>query len=103
MKVLKQMIVLPKRNTSENLESINPILRYKELCCELTETGERKWKLGDGKTCFNDLPYVTKISEIEELLLYDSTLTASTDPVFCTTRTTRIYLNPFKYTEKTSE
>ena len=97
MKVLNRIDIVPRHDTLENFLKVNPILREKELCCVLMPRGKCRWKLGDGKTPFKKLRYVRKISEIQEMILYNSTLTSSTNPVHITTRNTVVYFNPFTY------
>jgi len=49
-----------RRDTSVVWRVHNPILLENELCRE-SDTG--KWKIGDGKTPWNGLPYRTDIPE----------------------------------------
>ena len=98
MKVLDKMDILPKRDTLENWTTLNPIPNKKELICVQMSNGKCKWKIGDGKTTFNKLKFTNKISDIEEFVLYGSTIGASTVPsksVF--NRNCIVHLNPFKY------
>jgi len=49
-----ECLVLPRRDTSLNWATINPVLRLGELGFDL----DLKWfKLGDGATPWNDLPW----------------------------------------------
>lgn len=100
MKVLDNMTVLPKRDTYENFKSENPIPREKELICVLMKNGKCKWKIGDGKTCFNKLKFTNKISDIEEFILYSGKIEASTTPKFVSVRDCVVYINPFKFINK---
>jgi len=45
-------------DTLDNWSNVNPILEYGELVI-VTENDSVKLKAGNGKTRFNDLPYVT--------------------------------------------
>lgn len=45
-------------DTLENWSKVNPILEYGELVI-VTDNNTTKLKAGNGKTRFNDLPYVT--------------------------------------------
>jgi hypothetical protein len=45
---------MPRRDSSEKWNEVNPVLRPLELALELDT---RKIKLGDGKTAYKDLPY----------------------------------------------
>lgn len=62
---------VPLRDTLEKFTEVNPIIYDKELCCVLMDNGEYRWKIGDGVTSFNDLKYVDKISDIQEIYLYE--------------------------------
>lgn len=56
--------VLVKRDSIGDWMEQNPVPYDLELVCVYTESGERKWKLGDGVTPFNELPYVETIDDI---------------------------------------
>lgn len=47
--------IKPRNDTSYNWAQINPILMDREL---IVETDTLKIKLGDGKTYYNNLPYI---------------------------------------------
>ena len=96
MKELKEIIILPFRKTLDEWRQTNPVLREKELACVLTPRGKCKWKIGDGKRPFNKLRYTNKISDIQEVIIYDSTMGASTTPSYIIVRNTKVYFNPNK-------
>ena len=56
--------VLIKRDSISEWERNDPIPYDMELICVYTENGTRKWKLGDGRTPFSQLPYVETIEDI---------------------------------------
>lgn len=97
MKILNELVILPRRDILENWKTMNPILREKELACVLTPKGKIKWKVGDGVTPFNKLRFTNKISDIQEIILYNSILETSTDPKFIATKNTVVYFNPYDY------
>jgi len=45
-----------RRDTAANWTSVNPVLADGEIGCE-TDVNPRKFKIGDGSTAWNDLPY----------------------------------------------
>ena len=94
------MTILLKRDTYENFKSENSILREKELICVLMKDGKCKWKIGDGKTCFNKLKFTNKISDIEEFILYGGTIGTSTTPGYMPVQACEVYINPFKFINK---
>ena len=61
------LVIIFRRDTRKNLESINPVLELNELAHE-TDTG--LFKIGDGKTSWNDLEYTSRIQNIEKLKIY---------------------------------
>lgn len=63
------MKILIKRDTKENWEKYNPVLREGELVCVITDYGVA-WKKGDGISHYKNLSEVKWISEISEFSLY---------------------------------
>ena len=53
--------IMPRRGTHDEWSLVNPILEYGELVVECPKTGVgtglSKFKIGDGETAYNDLPY----------------------------------------------
>lgn len=45
-----------RRDTSANWASVNPVLPDGEVGVDIS-TSPRRWKIGDGVTAWNDLPY----------------------------------------------
>lgn len=53
-----------RRGSKEMLEKLNPILHHAELVCEYaTHDKEAKYKQGDGKTPWSELPYIESIPD----------------------------------------
>lgn len=52
----KQVKVIPRRDRVEKWEYYNPILKRQELVKVFFTDGTERWKIGDGKTHFVDLP-----------------------------------------------
>lgn len=51
--------IITRGGTTEEWESANPTPKDREFCVEATTDGKRKFKIGDGVTAWNDLPYAT--------------------------------------------
>ena len=51
--------IITRGGTTEEWESANPTPKDREFCVEATTDGKRKFKIGDGLTAWNDLPYAT--------------------------------------------
>lgn len=51
--------IITRGGTTEEWESVNPTPEDREFCVEATTDGKRKFKIGDGVTAWNDLPYAT--------------------------------------------
>lgn len=47
----------------------NPILRDKELCCVIDD-GKYKWKIGDGRRTYEELPFIEAIEAIQHFMVY---------------------------------
>lgn len=62
--------IILRRDDEAKFVEDNTVLRYKELICVKTDTGEYKWKLGDGETPYTELNYVDKLSDILEFKVY---------------------------------
>lgn len=50
--------VIPRRDKEEGWEQFNPILGEQELVKVFCENGEERFKIGDGKTTYRNLPFV---------------------------------------------
>ena len=55
----KIVTILARGGTTAAWESVNPTPKNREFCVEETADGRRKFKIGDGSTPWNDLPYAT--------------------------------------------
>ena len=66
----RSITVVPRRDTLDNWNKLNPVPKDKELCVVLTKSNKCKYKIGDGITPFKKLRYIKKISGINELLAY---------------------------------
>ena len=55
----KIVTIITRGGTTAEWESANPIPKNREFCVEETTDGKRKFKIGDGATAWNDLPYAT--------------------------------------------
>ena len=57
----KEVIVtiLARGGTTADWAEVNPTPKNREFCVEETTDGKRKFKIGDGVTAWNDLPYAT--------------------------------------------
>lgn len=73
--------IRPRRSTATEWSVINPILKEGELGIEFPNsgigTGLCKFKLGDGKTCWNDLAYAFTANAAEAI--YGGNATISHD------------------------
>ena len=49
--------IILRRDTTENWQIVNPILKRGELGIEIKEDGSRRIKNGDGITPWNELPF----------------------------------------------
>lgn len=67
----KNVKILIKRDTAENYLDNNFIPRPFELVAAYTEDYDAIiYKLGDGKTCWTDLPEITKLSELDRFAVF---------------------------------
>ena len=73
----KIVTILARGGTTAAWESVNPTPKNREFCVEETADGRRKFKIGDGSTPWNDLPYATT-DELADLT-QDSTHRTVTD------------------------
>ena len=62
--------LLQRNDTKANWESVNPVLLKGEIGIELNETGLPKFKVGDGKTAWNDLPYSVNMEDVNAENVY---------------------------------
>ena len=63
--------VLIKRDTLERFKTTSWVPREFELVVAYDDKSDGLiYKLGDGKTHWNDLPEITKISELDQFLVY---------------------------------
>lgn len=53
-----------RQGSSEEWTSVNPILHSGEIGYEHTTSGPRRFKMGDGVTHWNDLPYSNAVGEL---------------------------------------
>ena len=51
--------ILARGGTTADWAEVNPTPKNREFCVEETTDGKRKFKIGDGVTAWNDLPYAT--------------------------------------------
>ena len=70
MKLDMQRLI--RRDYLDTLTTYNPIVRKNELYAVYDNVDENKvsYKIGDGLTPFNDLPFIEKISDIEQFDVY---------------------------------
>ena len=67
----KNVKILIKRDTVENYSDSKFIPKPFELVAAYTEDSDTIiYKLGDGKTCWTDLPEITKLSELDKFAVY---------------------------------
>ncbi len=67
----KNVKILIKRDTAENYSDNNFIPRPFELVAAYVEDSDIiVYKLGDGKTCWADLPEITKLSELDRFAVF---------------------------------
>ena len=90
----KSITVVPRRDTLDNWNKLNPVPNDKELCVVLTKSNKCKYKIGDGITPFKKLRYVKKISDINELLVYAIVPINNTDNEYMRL-VTHIVLDPY--------
>ena len=64
----KIVTILARGGTTAAWESVNPTPKNREFCVEETADGRRKFKIGDGSTPWNDLPYATtdELADLEQ-------------------------------------
>ena len=55
---MEQIKVIPRRDKEEVWEQFNPILGEQELVKVFCENEEERFKIGDGKTTYRNLPFV---------------------------------------------
>lgn len=69
-----------RRDTEKNLKKEDPILRHLELVCAIEYkdgTLTNKYKKGDGKTPFSELPYLNLIDDLSEFRILTTDGTGS--------------------------
>lgn len=69
-----------RRDTEKKLKKQNPILRQLELVCAVEYkdgTLTNKYKKGDGKTPFSELPYLNLIDDLSEFRILTADGTGS--------------------------
>lgn len=62
--------VLIKRAYEDDVELNDKVLKPLELLCIKMNSGEYKYKIGDGKTPYSELSFVNNISDIERFVVY---------------------------------
>lgn len=62
--------ILIKRDSIENLKQYNPILKEFELVVAYKKDKIKGYKIGDGKTPWNKLRYIKKITDLGVFCLY---------------------------------
>lgn len=62
---MKSLTIIPRHDTEEKWEEINPIPKEREICVVYTQWCGTKYKLGDGKTHYSLLPFVTLENMLE--------------------------------------
>lgn len=60
---MRKIIVLPMRSSLSEASSKNHVLNNRELIV-IYDKDEVRYKIGDGKSSLNDLPFIEKISEL---------------------------------------
>lgn len=66
----QQVRILIKRDCTSRYEEFDPVLYYHELAVEYDGNQIVGYKLGDGKTKWSELDYITNISDIHHFVLY---------------------------------
>lgn len=61
--------ILPRRATAKKWKEVNPIIRKKEFIVVETRFGF-KYKLGDGKTAYKLLPFVSLFDGLQNGFIY---------------------------------
>lgn len=67
--LFRSLTILPRRDKEQNWIRKNPTLRQKEICVVYTDEGT-KYKLGDGKTNYIHLPFVSIETVLEQGVMY---------------------------------
>ena len=67
--------VLPRRDTEENWETTNLVLKEGEMCVVYTQWCGTMYKLGDGKTPYSLLPFVTLENMLENGCMFTNSYT----------------------------
>ena len=80
------MVILPKRDHEKVWEFFNPILKEHELIVIETRDGQIRYKCGNGKDNFTNLPYLNSLTDIDFFNIY----TQNKEPF-------TVFLNPFLY------
>lgn len=68
---LRPLTILPRRDTEEEWEKKNPVLKQVEICVVYTKKGA-KYKLGNGESTYKELPFTTLEDVIENGVMYSS-------------------------------
>ena len=69
---MKSLTIIPRCDTEEKWEEINPIPKEREICIVYTQWCGTKYKLGDGKTHYSHLPFTTLENVLENGIMYAS-------------------------------
>ena len=72
---MKSITILPRRDLEERWLTNNPILRESEFAVSV-DNGTIKYKLGDGCTPYNQLPFIDLFNSLTSGIIYtpDSTV-----------------------------
>lgn len=68
--IMYQFTVVIRGDDEQKLEELNPIPRERELVGVRMNDGSMKYKFGDGKTPYMELPFIDNISNIDYLYIY---------------------------------
>ena len=67
---MQPLTILPRRDTEENWEITNPVLKKGEMCIVYSQWNGTMYKLGDGETPYSFLPFVTLEDMLENGCLF---------------------------------
>lgn len=69
---MKPITIKPRSDTEENWIKNNPILEQNEICIVYTKSYGAAYKIGNGCSHYNHLPFVSLERVLEEGLMYVS-------------------------------
>lgn len=67
---MRPITIIPRSDIEEKWEENNPILKKQEMCVVYTQWNGTMYKLGDGKTPYSFLPFVTLEDMLENGYLF---------------------------------